>query len=107
MTTLPIVNEQTSARLTITLLDYDDAQQVPSSVTYRVDDVATAAEIRDDAVLTPAGSIDITLNSIDNTIQNTALELERHRVTVKASYGATDKLNAAFDYYVRNLVFVT
>lgn len=102
MATLPTVNENSAARLTVTFLDFDSEQSAPSSVTYRVD-TAAGVQLRDDTSLTPAGQIQITLNAVDNAINDSNLEMEQHVVTVKASYGANDKLNAVFRYNVRNL----
>jgi len=106
MANLPIVDEKTAARLRITLLDFDDAQEIPNTVTYEIHDVATLTEIRGATGLTPAGQIDIILMSADNAIIDSTLERERRRVTVKADYGSGQELNGEFDYYVRNLSFV-
>jgi hypothetical protein len=104
--TLPIVDEQTSARLTVTFLDYDDVQQAPASATYQIHTQA-GVELRAATAITPAGAVELFLNDDDNAIDDDTLQFERHVVTVKAVYSASDLLNSKFEYKVRNLLQVT
>jgi len=97
------VNEESTAYLTVTLLDKDGAEEAPSSATYRIDCLTNGQEIRDDTALTPAASIEITLGAADNAIINQENTTERRLVTVTASYGADDELNDEYEYNVKNL----
>jgi hypothetical protein len=106
MATLPAVDENSSARLRCTFLDYDDAQQAPASGTYQVDTKAGDV-LRAATAFTPAAVVDLILDSQDNAIVDDTLKWERHIVTIKASYGGDDELNGTFEYRVRNLIQVT
>lgn len=103
--TLPVVNENTSARLRIRFLDWDDVDQAPASASYRVDDVESGTEIRGDtAIASPTSPYDITLiGTSDNPILNDDNSFERRRVTITGDYGGGDEVNGHFDYLVRNL----
>jgi len=103
MTVVATVPEKTTAYLTVSFFDKAGAPAVPSSVTYRIDDLITNTQILADTALTPAASIEITLTPAQNAILNDANANEPKRVTVKASYGATDGLNDEYTYNVKNL----
>lgn len=108
MATLPVVDENTSARLRVTLLDFDDVQAVPASATYTVVSVDDGTVLRASTALVPAGQIDIILaGTVDNIVVDDTLEFERHRVTVSAVYGGDDELHGQYDYLVKNLSQVT
>ena len=107
MTVVATVPEKTTAYLTVSFFDKAGAPAVPSSVTYRIDCVTTNAQILADTPLTPAASIEITLTPAQNAILNQANAKESKRVTVKASYGASDGLNDEYVYVVKNLAGVT
>jgi len=97
------VNEGSTAYLTVTLLDKDGAQAAPSALSYQIDDVTTGTTVRSATALAAAAQVEITLAPTDNAIQTATNKRERRRVTVQASYGAGDALNAEYDYIVRNL----
>ena len=99
------VNENSTAYLTVAFADKTGAPAVPTSATYRIDDVTNNVPIRGVTALTPAASIEITLVPADNAISGRASEI--HRVTVTAQYGgATDAVNSEYDYQVVNLRYV-
>lgn len=103
-----VINEHTTGFLTVEFLDKTGSIAAPTSATYTVHDVDSGAEIRTSTVIASiAGSVELTLNKGDNTVQNTGLKFEKRRVSVIAIYGAADELNDDFIYYVRNLRFVT
>ena len=107
MTVVATVPEKTTAYLTVSFLDKAGAPAIPASVTYRIDCLTTNTAILADTALTPAASIEITLTPAQNAIINQANALEAKRVTVKATYGASDALNDEYDYLVKNLSGVT
>jgi len=107
MGVLATVPEKTTAYLTVSFLDKAGAAAIPSAVTYRIDCLTTNTAILADTALTPASSIEITLTPAQNAIINQSDALETKRVTVKASYGASDGLNDEYDYLVKNLSGVT
>jgi hypothetical protein len=100
------VKELTTAYLTVTFKDKDGAQVAPSSILWRLDDVATDGQIVGDTVIAAAAQIEIQLDATYNAIINAANKRERKRVTVKATYGAGDTLNDEFLYRVINLTKV-
>lgn len=97
------VKEKTTSYLKVDFKDKDGAPTVPQSILYSVMDKASGTVIRSDTVIGAAGSITITLDSTDNTILNPLSKTETRVVTVKASYGATDKFNDEFEYELVNL----
>lgn len=101
------VNEKSTCYLTVSFKDKSGAAAVPSTATYRVDDLGSGAQIVGDTSLTVASSIEITLGQSINTMIGAGLASETRRVTVKAVYGAGDTVNAQYDYSVVNLSGVT
>lgn len=104
---LEIIDEETSAYLTVTFKDKDGQQQAPSSASYRIDCLTNDQEVRTDTSLTPAAQIEIHLEPTDNAIINQDNQTETRLVTIKASYGASDGINASYKYNVRNLKKIT
>ena len=97
------VNERSTAYLTVTFKDKTGADQQPTTASYRIDDVATGAQIRDDTDLTPGTSVEITLTTADNAVVSPRLEVEKHVVTVTGTYGEDDAVRAQYVYEVVNL----
>lgn len=101
---LEIVDEGTSAYLTVTFKDKAGEQAIPDSINYRVDCLTNNKEIRGDTEITPpAAEVEIHLTPADNAIIDQANKTEAKLVTVKASYGAEDAINASYRYNLRNL----
>jgi len=98
-----IVNERSTAYLSLTFLDKAQSPAEPLTVTFRIDDVASGAEVRGDTSITPAESVEITLTPADNVILNPNLAQEMRRVTVVGTYGVDDAVRSQFVYQVRNL----
>lgn len=97
------VFERTSAYLTVTFRDKTGAAVSPSSVNYRIDCLTTGAAVRGLTGITPGASVEITLDADDNAVQVAANVREIRRVTVSATYGAGDEVNAQYDYEIVNL----
>ena len=97
------VNEKTSAYLTVAFLDKAGVAAIPASVTYRIDCLTTGTAILADTSLTPASSIEIAITPAQNAILSDGNASETKRITVKASYGVSDGVNAQYDYTVTNL----
>ncbi|MBI3902776.1 MAG: hypothetical protein HY306_07525 [Nitrosomonadales bacterium] len=66
---MDIVNEKTSAYITVSFLDKNGAPAVPTSITYSTRCLSTGAQIKNAINVTPAASIQITLDALDNAIQ--------------------------------------
>lgn len=102
------VKEKTSAYLTVTFEDKDDAAAQPTSSTYQIDDVKTGSAIRISTALSPtAGVVEIHLDKTDNTIQDVTRKSERRRVTVNGVYGSDDEVHDQYIYEVVNLAEVS
>jgi len=99
------INEGSSARITVDLLDAAGQPAVPASLSYRIDCVTSGQVIRPSSPLSPAASVVIELTPADTVIVNAAHSAERRRVTVVAAYGSGDQQTADYEYTVRNLLF--
>jgi hypothetical protein len=98
------VNERSTAYITVVFRDKTGAAAAPTTITYRIDDVATGKEIRDDTAITPAAStVEIVLTPADNAMASPALAVERHAVTVTGVYGDADQVIGEYVYEVLNL----
>ncbi|MBI1397054.1 MAG: hypothetical protein GC151_13845 [Betaproteobacteria bacterium] len=100
------INEASSGYLTASFYDKAGALAVPSTVSYRVDCITTGTAVRSATSLTAASQVEIHLTSDDNAIQVSSNSVERKRVTVTATYGSGDQVQAEYDYEVANLRFV-
>jgi hypothetical protein len=101
------VNEGSTAYLSVTFLDKAGAAQEPLSVTYRVHEMATGAQIRAETSVTPGATVEIALAPADNVVLHQAALYETHVVTVVGTYGASDAVQSQCQYRVRNLRVVT
>ena len=99
------VNERSTAYLTVTPKDKAGTAQVPTALTYRIDDVLTGTEILDDASVAPGSSVELTLTPEQNRMLGTG-QAERRRVTVTATYGVADQVCAEYIYEVVGLTAV-
>lgn len=97
------VKEQSTSYLTVTFKDKAGAVAAPASATYRIDCLTTGTAIKAATALTPAATVEITIAPNENRIVTPGNTRERRRVTVTASYGASDGVNEEFDYDVVNL----
>lgn len=101
------VNEKSTAYLTVTFRNKAGAAQAPTAASYRIDDVATNQQVRDDTdIESPDSTVEITLSVEDNTLKNAIAATEQRRVTVVGEYNAGDAVRAEYIYEVVNLVGV-
>lgn len=100
---MQIVNEGTTAYLTVSFKDKAGAAAAPSTLTYSLHCLTTGAVLRNNVSLTAGTSVEITLSATDNAMQSQSNRRETKRVTVKASYGAGEAVNSQYDYQVANL----
>ena len=103
MTTSLVVNEGSTAYLTVSFYDRTGAAVSPASVTWEAHDSDSGTELQAATALTPATSIVITIPSAVNVIQNTNHKSELRVVTIKATLGDGSKMNEEAEYQVRNL----
>lgn len=100
------INEGSTGYLTVTFKDKAGDPAAPSGITYRIDDLASGTEVLGDTAVTPGASVEITLPpSVHVPIGNA--RTQHRRVTVKATYGADDGINAEYEYELINLGGVT
>lgn len=100
------VKERTTTYLTATFKDKAGAAQAPATAKYRIDCLTTGVAIRAETALAPAGAVEITLTKDDTRIVNAQNVREIRRVTVMASYSATDEVNEEYDFDVLNLKYL-
>lgn len=103
---MDVVNEGTTAYLTVAFLDKTGAAALPVAVSYRIDCLSSGAAVKAATSVTPATSVEITLSATDNAIL-AGLPAERRRVTVEATYAGSEAVRDQYDYDLRNLGFVT
>lgn len=100
---LDIVNQDSTAYLTVTPKNKSGVAEAPDSMSYRIDCLTSAKQILDDTALVAASSVEITLTPTDNAIQAEANAYETKIVTVTCTYGASDGVKSQYHYKVRNL----
>jgi hypothetical protein len=100
---MDIVPEGSSSYVTVTFKDKDGNLAVPLSVTYSTYCNTTGTAIKTNVALTPASSIVITLNALDNAIIVQSNSSEEKVLTVKSNYGVNDNANDEYVYQVKNL----
>ena len=100
---IDIINEDTTAYLTVSFTDKDGNAAVPSSASYRIDCLTTGQEVKDDTALTPASSIEITLSAADNAIITQTNAIERRLVTVWATYAGSEGVKDEYEYNLQNM----
>lgn len=97
------VTEKSTAYLTVNFFDKNEVAAAPSGITYRVDCEDTGAELVPDTAGAPGTTLEITIPSTANAIQDPAHAFETKLVTVTATYGVGDQLTGYYRYRVRNL----
>lgn len=99
-----IADERTTHYLTVNFLDKNGDAATPSTISYRVDCLTNASQVRDDTPVSPAAaSIEITLDSDDCDIIDQDNSYEERLVTVNATFAADDECHDEFRYLVKNL----
>lgn len=107
MSLLATVNERSTSYLTITFKDKDGNLAAPSSATYQINCMTTGTEIKADTALGGGSSVEVTISAAENALIDQTNRLERRRVTVDASFAGGQEHHEEFDYYVKNLAFVS
>lgn len=79
-----------------------DAEVTPTTVTYRLDNVTSGAEVADWTAATPGTTASI-VTTPDNNEHKVSLEWQQMRLTVAADRGLSTQYNESFDYWVRDL----
>lgn len=100
---MKLINEGSTGYLTVSFKDKAGVAAAPSTLTYSLHCLTTGIVLRNNVSLTPGTSVEITLSTVDNAIQTASNRRETKRVTIKAGYGASDAVNAQYDYEVANL----
>lgn len=100
---LEIVNEGSTAYLTVAFTDKNGAAAAPTTVTYRIDCLTNGTEVKDDTSLSPGTSVEITITATENAIISQSNALEKRVVTVIGSYGTGDAVKNEYQYWVKNL----
>ena len=100
---MPIVNEKTTSYITISFRDKNGQLALPAAITYRLDCLSNGTVVLTDTVVAPATIIEVTMTPNQNAIINNTNSKENKRLTVTASYGASDSITSQYDYEVLNL----
>lgn len=99
-----IINEKTTAYIDISFLDRNGKLATPTSATYSTYCKTTKTAIKTAAAISSiASQVTITLDALDNAIQNTANATEDKVLTVMATYNTNDQLNSDYNYTIKNL----
>ncbi|MGH9158184.1 MAG: hypothetical protein ACRD1K_20640 [Acidimicrobiales bacterium] len=98
------LDEKSTGYLTCTFRDKNGAAIQPSSSTYTIHDIDSAAIVRAATALAPsAGVVEIVLTKDDNTLVDPSRSVEGRRVTVNGVFGAADEVHKEFKYRLNNL----
>ena len=106
-----VINEGSTAYLTVSFLDRHGNAETPISISYRVDCRTTGQQMLGDTSVSPDDSVLLTIRPAANAINDDENEAERRVVTVTAVYAVdgsnnpTDADTREFEYEVRNLEF--
>ena len=100
------VNEKSTSIITLTFKDDEDNAVVPTSCTYRIDDVNSKTSILGDTIFVPSSSVhDLTITSEQNAIVRNG-KTETHELTVEFTYSGGKKGTDSFLFDIVNLEFV-
>lgn len=100
------VQEQSPARLRLSFVGFDGAQELPTTLHYRVDLLNACPPIvirQRTQVLQVASEVDVILDSTDNDFYSGVGESEYHVITVTSNLDQTDELNKTFLYEVTKI----
>lgn len=104
---MDIINEKQSKVLKLSFKSVSGIDVIPSSGTYRIDDVGSSTQIRGNTSFYPSSAYhNILLDIVDNTLvsANNPYEMRILTVTIVAS-GITT--TAEFKYLIKNMMFIT
>jgi hypothetical protein len=106
MTDIATVNELSAAFLTFTFKDEKDADVIPATIDWRVDDVDSGTEIIGwTVVAVPAASVEVQIAPADNAILDATKVYEPRRVTVRVDSTLSTQSFEDKTYNLRNLGF--
>lgn len=89
---IAVIQEGTAWGLQFDITDKADTPEVPSTISYKINDEATGSELASSTTV-PASTFEIALNSTVNTLQNRAKTEGVHVITVTCEFAsATDLL---------------
>ena len=104
---MEVINEGTTAFLTVAFKNPAGVTVAPSAISYRVDCLTTGGSLRAATSVSPAPTVEIELDeAIDNVILGSDA-YERRRVTITANYGSGYQAIDYHDYLLKNLKFIT
>lgn len=108
---MDVVNEGSTAYLAVSFLDKNGNVEAPASATFRVDgkapDATVWTEVLDDADILPIlGTVELVLTPTANALITQDDDYEDRLVTIKATYDASDGVNAEYLYKLKNLAKV-
>ena len=102
------VNEKTSCTINTAYADEKGAPVIPTSGTYRIDDLVTNTAILGPTSLPSlAASVDIPITIAQNAMVNAALDRETHILTTTWTYGIGKGGNDEYRFEVTALKEVT
>jgi len=105
------VNERTTWITAVSFIDENGSPVIPDAASYRIDDVGTNVEIREDTEIVfdspPAADVDLTWEASDTSILDETHPYETRRMTVSWDYGTDKHGHAEYLLNIRNLKGVT
>src|ERR1017187_5186715 len=75
----------------------------PTSITYRVDNIDSGANIVPSTSVTPAASVSIKVTGAQNALLSTLLACEEHRLTLTVTDGSGNVVNAPISWQVQRI----
>ncbi len=102
---MTIVNESSTAYMTVTFTDKLGVPAVPQTVSYWIHDQLTGQLVHPETAVDPAEAVEITLAPSDHALLSGRL-LETRFVTIVATYGDDDQVTEETSYQVRNLLYL-
>ncbi len=105
ITALTIVNEGTTSYIRASFTDQDGEAMVPSSITYRIDDLGSGQNMIPTTSVAPSASVEIRVPPAVNSLLDQDAARETRVATIEASYGSSDALVEEVRWLVKNLRF--
>ncbi len=102
-----IVNEGSQATITARPIDKDGVLFLPTTARYRLDALKTQTGTSGWTSLTAAKEMTITIPATSNLIENTRNKREKKVVTVETDFGTSTAQTEQYEYWVRNLSFIS
>ena len=102
-----MINEKSPAFVTARPTDRNGVVFLPTTARYRMDALKTKTSFVAWTTLTAAKEMLITIPSASNTIENTSNARERKVVTVETDAGTSTAQTEEYQYWVKNLNFIS